>query len=98
MADLMTVERIKVDLRISHNALDGDISDMIDACLRDLRVTAGVEDPDESDPLILSAIKLFVRASYTDDTKKAADYQTRYDAMKASLTMATGYGGDDVYD
>lgn len=88
-----TVARLKTDLRISHTALDEDLDEQVSACLLDLQVTAGVVEPDAADPLILAAVKLYVRANYTDDTKKAADYMARYDAMKASLQMAAGYGG-----
>ncbi len=87
-----TIAKVKTDLRISHSALDGDISDMIDACLRDLEV-CGIPAPSEDDPLVLNAIKLYVRTNYTSDTKDAAAYQKRYDAMKACLMMAEDYGG-----
>lgn len=93
MASPSTINRAKVDLRITHNRLDADIADMIDACLADLR-SCGVRDPQEGDPLILNAIKLWCRASYTDDTVKAAAYMQRYNSFKATLQVAAGYGGD----
>lgn len=87
--------KVKTSLRISHNALDEDLSDTIAACLQDLKV-CGVQapvpdDPQETDPLILNAIKLYCRREFTDDTGKAAEYQKRYDAMKSCLMMAEGY-------
>lgn len=90
--------KIKTNLRISHNLLDDDLSDTINACLQDLKV-CGVQaptpdDPQETDPLILNAIKLYCRAEYTDDTSKAAAYMERYDAMKSCLMMASGYRED----
>lgn len=88
-----TVNRVKTDLRISHTALDADLSDQIDACLADLEI-CGVVNPDETDPVILAVIKIWCRTQYTDDTTKAAAYQARYDAMKGTLMVATGYGGD----
>lgn len=87
------LNKVKTSLRISHNLLDDDLLDTIEACLADLKV-CGVQDPGESDPLILNAVKLFCKASYTDDTGKAAAYQARYDAMKSCLMMAEGYGGE----
>lgn len=86
-----TLTAIKTDLRISHNALDSDLLEQIESCLADLKI-CGIE-VDESDPAILAAIKLWCRVNYTDDTTKAAAYQQRYDAHKACLMMATGYGG-----
>lgn len=92
MATKETIAKIKTDLRISHTALDADLSDAIDACLEDL-VICGVHNPVETDKTILSVVKLYCRAYYTDDTDKATAYLERYNAMKACLMMATGYGG-----
>lgn len=88
--DQTTLSKIKTNLRISHTALDDDLSDTISACLTDLRV-CGVFDPQADDPLILNAIKLYCRAEYTDDTSKAAAYKERYDALKSCLMMASEY-------
>jgi hypothetical protein len=90
--DRATVNKIKKDLRISHSKLDDDIQDMAQACLTDLE-SCGITDPDQTDPLILNALKLWSRANYTDDVNKAGKYQARYDALKAHLMMAGGYGG-----
>lgn len=89
----ITLGKVKTDLRIVHTALDTDINDQINACLGDLNI-CGIAEPDETDPTILSAIKLFCRASYTDDTTKASAYLQRYDALKATLMMAEDYGGN----
>lgn len=86
-----TLTKIKQGIRISHNKLDDDIQADIDACQADLRLV-GVIYADETDPLIFNAIKLWCRSLYTDDTIKAAEYLKRYEALKASLMMAEGYG------
>ena len=93
--DPKLLSKVKTKLRISHPALDDDIADTISACLKDLEV-CGVQapvpdDPQEPDPLILNAVKLYCRAEYTDDTDKAADYMARYDALKSCLMMAGDY-------
>ena len=87
--------KIKNALRISHSALDDDLSDTVAACLMDLKV-CGVkapepDDPQETDPLVLNAIKLYCRKEFTDDPAKAADYQSRYDSLKSCLMMAENY-------
>ena len=92
MATTEILSKIKTDLRISHTALDDDLSDTIDACLSDLLI-CGIANPDPADKSILAAVKLYCRAAYTDDTDKAAAYMERYDAMKACLMTASGYGG-----
>ena len=91
--DQTTLDKIKINLRISHNVLDDDLADTISACLADLRV-CGVFDPQADDPLILNAIKLYCRAEYTDDTSKAAAYKERYDTLKSCLMMASEYGAE----
>lgn len=89
--------KVKTHLRISHFRLDDDVADTIEACLQDLKV-CGVKDPQPTDPLILNAVKLYCKVAFTDDTEKAAAYQTRYDALKSCLMMAGGYGAEVVAD
>lgn len=89
--------KIKLALRIKHDALDEDIQADIDACLADLQ-TMGVVYADATDPLIFAAVKLWCKAAYTDDTAKSAEYMRRYDAMKASLMMAEGYAWEGSAD
>jgi len=89
--EAVTLYKLKQGLRITHDKLDDDIEADVDACLADLAVV-GVIYADETDPLIFNAIKLWCRSLYTDDTEKAAEYLRRYEALKASLMMAEGYG------
>ena len=96
MADNI-LTKVKTALRISHSKLDEDIQSEIDACLQDLEV-CGVVYAHMTDPLILNAVKLWCRAHYTDDTVKGAEYLRRYDALKACLMMAEGYGREVVDD
>ena len=86
-----TVIKIKTALRISHSILDEDIKADIEACLLDLTV-CGIIDPQDTDPLIYNAIKLWCRSLYTDDPAKGAEYLRRYEALKSCLMMAEGYG------
>lgn len=86
-----TLSKIKQGLRITHTKLDEDIQADIDACRADLRRVGIIYAPDD-DPLIINAIKLWCRSLYTDDPVKAAEFLRRYEAMKACLMMAEGYG------
>ena len=93
--DPSLVLKVKTNIRIKHTALDEDLSDTIAACLQDLK-TCGVQapkadDPQETDPLILNAIKLFCKVEYADDPGKAAEYQRRYDSLKSCLMMSEKY-------
>lgn len=86
-----TLSKVKAFIRISHSKLDGDISDNIDACLTDLR-THGIIHKDDTDPLILNAVKLYCKSLYTDDPAKAAEWLSRYTAQRDRLKAAKGYG------
>lgn len=92
---MTTLELIKLAIRRSHDKLDEDLQGDIDACLADLKV-CGVIYADETDPLILNAIKLYCRSTNTDDPAKAAEWLRRYDALKACLMMAEGYGREEA--
>ena len=86
-----TLTKIKQAIRRTHDKLDEDLQADIDACMADLQL-CGVVYADESDPLIFNAIKLWCRSLNTDDTAKAVEWMQRYEALKASLMMAEGYG------
>lgn len=89
-----TLTKIKLALRISHSALDEDIRADIEGCLADLKA-ARIIDPQDTDPLIFNAIKLWCKANYTDDAAKGAEYLRRYEALRGALQMAEGYGWTD---
>lgn len=86
-----TLTKIKLALRISHDKLDEDIQDDIDACLADLEV-CGIIHVGVEDPLFFNAVKLYCRSIYTDDPVKGAEYLRRYESLKSCLMMAEGYG------
>ncbi len=96
------LSKVKKSIRVTHTALDEDISDGISAALSDLRMcgiaSEKLDPSQELDPLILNAVKLFCKKEYTDDPAKAARYQAGYDALKASLMMADGYRAEVVAD
>lgn len=90
-----TLERIKQAIRRSHGALDDDLMADIDACRADLRICGIIHAPDD-DPLIFNAIKLYCKSTNTDDPAKASEWLRRYEALKACLMMAEGYGWKDA--
>lgn len=97
-----TLEKVKLSIRRSHSKLDEDIQDDIAACLADLRACGIVHTrAEESDPLMLSAIKLYCKSTNTDDPAKSAEFLARYEKQKAFLMTCEGYGravDDDVFD
>lgn len=92
-----TLDRIKLDLRITHKKLDESIQSDIDGCMADLKMH-GIVHRDETDPLVFNAVRLWCRANYTDDTTKAAEYLKRYNALRDCLKGAEGYGWKDESD
>ena len=96
MADSTLVESAKLAARITTEAFDTQISDLLDAAMLDMGV-AGVEVPDELDALVRTAaityfMMRFGQPDEYDRLKKS------YDEQKAQLATCTGYtdwGGVD---
>ena len=85
------LDKIKTALRISHNKLDDEIQDVIDAAIQSL-VAHGIDAVGrECDPLILNAVKLYCRwqFNYMD---KADQFEK---AWKAALVMLAVCGDYD---
>lgn len=86
---MILLNKVKVCVRLTSNAYDEELTDMIEAAKQDLAV-AGVDPVDESDPLIARAIITYCKANFGNpdayDKLKAA-----YDEQKAQLSMHTGH-------
>lgn len=91
------LDKIKLAIRRSHDKLDNDLQADIDFALADLKVCGVVYAPDD-DPLIFNAVKLYCKAANTDDSAKSAEFMRRYEALKACLMMAEGYGREAAMD
>ncbi len=93
------LDKVKLALRITTDAFDSELEDLMAAALSDLGL-AGVAWKSawpEADPLLTRAVVTFCKANFGEpyqyDRLKAA-----YDEQKAQLQMATGYtnwGEDD---
>ena len=83
------LDKGKLALRITTNAFDDELSDLISAARLDLGI-AGVVVPEEIDALVGRAIITYCRVHFGSpeeyDRLKAA-----YDEQKAQLMTATGY-------
>lgn len=76
----MTIlEKIKLALRITHNLLDSEITDVITSARQEL-LRAGVDsDVAESDyELVVTAIKTYALAYYANDDKDAERYSNSF--------------------
>lgn len=83
------LDKVKLALRITTDAFDAELLDLIAAAAMDLKI-AGVTGP-EDDALIIRATITYCRTNFG----APADYEkmkASYDEQKAQLQMATGYG------
>lgn len=80
---------VKLALRVTTNAFDSELNDLIEAAQADLGI-AGITNTDTADALIRLAVTTYCRMHFGqpdeyDRLKKS------YDEQKAQLSMATGY-------
>lgn len=87
--DIGLVYAAKKALRITTDAFNDEIGDLLQAAVLDLGI-AGVVIPDEVDAIVKQACLTYVKAHFGEpddyDRLKAS-----YDEQKAQLAMATGY-------
>ena len=83
------INSIKLALRITTDAFNAELTDLLNAALLDLGI-AGVTNDDINDPLILRAVITYCKLHFgqTDDYDRL---KRSYDEQKAQLSTATGY-------
>lgn len=86
------LDKVKLALRITTDDFDGELQDLIDACLLDLGI-AGVTEDDTTNKLIIRAIITFCKMNFGDvnGVEMTDRLKASYDEQKAQLSMATGY-------
>ena len=89
------LEKVKLALRIKHNRLDEEILDLIDSAKVKLRIK-GVVRIDETDPLIVQAVKLYCKAEM-DLYEKAEDYRMSFESLVMSLALSGEYNAEWDY-
>lgn len=89
----MMLEVVKKALRVSHNALDDEIDDLIEAARTDLKLSgvSGFKSHDDTDPLIKRAIIMYAKANFIADAKEAERFHLSYNMLKNHLTLAGDY-------
>lgn len=85
----MLLDDVKANLRISGTALDIDIQGDIDAALDDL-ARVGIDVIDQSQPLIIKAVKLYCRWQQ-DYMGKGEQYCKAYTGLMQALSLAGDY-------
>lgn len=85
---------VKKTLRVTHNGLDEDeIVPLIEAAKKELAV-AGVKRIEESDPLIVRAIKAYCKANFGYDNPDSEKFQKSFDSLKNTLSQVGEYNGE----
>ena len=83
------LEKIKLALRITTDAFDDELEDLMAAAFLDMGI-AGVTVPEPVDPLVTKAVITYCKMNFglpeDYDRLKAS-----YDEQKAQLSNATGY-------
>ena len=83
------LEKVRLALRITTEAFDAELTDLINAAYLDLGI-AGVSETEETDPLIIRAVTTYCRMNFGE----VSDYdrlKASYDEQKAQLSMASNY-------
>lgn len=99
MNDQELLEKVKLSARISGKAFDEDVQDMIDSARAELIQSGVSREKAESfdDPLILRALKIYVKANFGIDSPNAYRFQSAFNSLKKHLSMAGDYiNGDEL--
>lgn len=80
-------------LRITTSALDGEITDLINAARDDLVLGGVLPDraQDETDPLIKRAIAVYIKAEFGLDNDDSEKYRAAYDDLKKRFLLSDKY-------
>jgi uncharacterized phage protein (predicted DNA packaging) len=87
------LDDVKIALRVSHTALDGEINDLIAAARQDL-ILSGVlasKANSNTDALIKRAINTYVKAYFGMDNGDHDKLVMAYEKLKTHLTLAGDY-------
>ena len=97
MATLTLIEKVKQAMRISTNAYDDSITQLINASIKDIGIVGVSFESTTTDSLLIQAVITYCRLNFGTPS----DYdrlKASYDEQKAQLISCTGYGlpGGDV--
>lgn len=91
------LDKVREALRITHDKLDDELQDVINACKTDLKI-AGIIKLDDDDPLIQQAVKTYAKAEYEQDVNKANRLTQAYVSLKISLSLCGDYTDEGDVD
>lgn len=90
------LSKVKLALRVTTDAFDAELNQLIDACIADLRIagisteTIGTEYL--SEPRVVMAVTTYCKINFGKiDGAEYDRLKASYDEQKKQLSMATGY-------
>ena len=90
------LSKVKLALRVTTDAFDSELNQLIDACIADLRIagisteTIGTEYL--SEPMVVMAVTTYCKINFGKiDGAEYDRLKASYDEQKKQLSMATGY-------
>lgn len=98
MSDQEILEKVKLSARISGKSFDEDVQDMIDSAREELVQSGVSKEKAESfdDPLILRALKIYVKANFGIDSPNAYRFHQSFESLKRHLSMAGDYNSNEL--
>lgn len=84
------LDDVKLALRVSNAAFDGEITDIIAAAKIDL-TEAGAANTDDTDSLVKRAIILYAKANFGMANPDMEKYQKAYDRLKITMALTADY-------
>lgn len=89
--DAAYIAKVKLSLRITGNAFDTELSDLIEAALKDLEISgADGSNVVLSEPIVLRAVTTYCKMHFGEPDEYDR-LKKSYDEQKAQLSTATGY-------
>lgn len=82
--------KAKLTLRITTDAFDPEISDIIQAGYMDLKTRGVLVDDNQDDPLVLRALMTYVRLNF-GEPENPERLRSAYWEQKAALMTTSGY-------
>lgn len=83
-------EQVKLALRITSDAFDSEIDDLIDAAVGDLEMAGVAANEHRDAPVVRRAVTTYCKAHF-GQPDNYEQLKAAYDEQKAQLMVATGY-------
>lgn len=91
------LDDVKLNLRISNDALDLEVLDLIEAAKMQLLISGVASSViAEPDALIRRAVVLYCKANFGLDNKDSDKYQERFDSLVSHIALCPEYVTTEV--